>query len=96
MKFKGEAPGMWCASGKMKLSKLEQPKEPLKILFNGITDDSKHFLKNIRKYNSRFQLTSFGANVIAKHFIPTFKIQGQIYHKAGSLLPFPSNDHKFL
>jgi len=62
MKFKGEAPGMCCASGKVKLPELEQPKEPLKSLLNKITYDSKYFLKNIRKYNSCFQMTSFGDN----------------------------------
>jgi hypothetical protein len=26
----------------------------------------------------------------------TFKVKEQIYHKAGSLLPFPDGQHKFL
>ncbi|XP_041451331.1 ATP-dependent DNA helicase pif1-like [Drosophila obscura] len=30
------------------------------------------------------------------NFMPTFKIQGQIYHRAGSLLPFDNADHQFL
>lgn len=42
-------------------------------------------------------MTSFGANVIAEgHFMPTFKVKGQVYHLAGSLLPSLPNDHKFL
>lgn len=28
--------------------------------------------------------------------MPTFKIQGQVYHQAGSLLPLPDEDSKFL
>jgi hypothetical protein len=28
--------------------------------------------------------------------MPTFKVQGQIYHRAGSLLPLPNADQKFL
>ncbi|KRK05089.1 uncharacterized protein Dyak_GE27892, isoform A [Drosophila yakuba] len=28
--------------------------------------------------------------------MPTFKIQGQIYHRVGSLLPYPDTDHQFL
>ena len=28
--------------------------------------------------------------------MPTFKVKRQIYHKAGSLLPFPESQHKFL
>ncbi|XP_022218465.2 uncharacterized protein LOC111071439 [Drosophila obscura] len=42
-------------------------------------------------------MTSFGAtNIIRDNFMPTFKIQGQIYHRAGSLLPFDNADHQFL
>jgi len=78
IKFREDAPGMCCANGKVKLLELKQPKKPLKSLFNGITDDSKNFLENIRKYNSCYQMASFGANVISKHYMPSFKIQGQI------------------
>lgn len=28
--------------------------------------------------------------------MPTFKVQGQIYHRAGSLLPIPDSEYKFL
>ncbi|GFT34860.1 uncharacterized protein NPIL_15091 [Nephila pilipes] len=43
-----------------------------------------------------FQMTSLGAEVITTHFMPTFKVKGQIYHKVGSLLPFSNDQHKFL
>ncbi|XP_050339655.1 uncharacterized protein LOC126765950 [Bactrocera neohumeralis] len=96
-KFKNETPGMCCAGGKVKLPVLELPPEPLHSLVFGNSPTSKHFLLNIQKYNSCFQMTSFGAtNIIKDGFMPTFKIQGQIYHRAGSLLPFPDGDHKFL
>lgn len=95
MKFKEETPGMCCSSGKVKLPELEQLKDPLKSLLTGITGNLKRLFKNIRNNNFCFQMTSFGANVIAEHLIPTFKIQGQIYHIDGSLLPF-LNNHKFL
>ncbi|GFU18644.1 uncharacterized protein NPIL_1491 [Nephila pilipes] len=87
---------MCCAAGKIKLPQLREPPEPLKTLLAGYTAESKHFLSNIRKYNSCFQMTSFGAEVITTHFMPTFKVKGQIYHKVGSLLPFPNGQHKFL
>jgi len=45
LKFKNERPGMCCANGKMKLSKLHLIPEPISTLV------SKHFLANIRKYN---------------------------------------------
>ncbi|GBN30735.1 hypothetical protein AVEN_154528-1 [Araneus ventricosus] len=42
-------------------------------------------------------MTSFGEKTIAEEgFMPTFKVQGQIYHTAGSVLPLPNEDSKFL
>ncbi|XP_024874095.1 uncharacterized protein LOC112456045, partial [Temnothorax curvispinosus] len=42
-------------------------------------------------------MTSFGATkIICDNYMPTFKVQGQIYHRAGSLLPMPDADYKFL
>ena len=87
---------MRCVVGKIKLPHLEEPPEPLKTLLAGYTVESKHFLSNIRKYNSCFQMTLFAAEIITAQFMPTFKVKGQIYHKVGSLLPFPDGPHKFL
>lgn len=125
LKFASETPGLCCMGGKVKLTPLTPPPEPLKTLLSGETPESNNFLKNIQKYNGCFQMTSFGAQVIDEHgFNPTFKvmssskkwhllhfgtlnsshlhlpsniqIQGQIHHRAGSLLPQPNQDHKFL
>ena len=42
-------------------------------------------------------MTSFGAtNIVSANYMPTFKVQGQIYHHAGSLLLLPNADHKYL
>ena len=30
------------------------------------------------------------------HFMPIFKVKGEIYHRADSLLPFSGEHHKFL
>ena len=97
MKYKGEPPGMCYSNGKVKLPSLKVPPKPL-LLLTGSTADSKHFLKNVRAYNSSFQMTSFGASsIVQEHgFMPTFKVQDQIYHKAGSLLPLPDENPKFL
>ena len=38
----------------------------------------------------------FAVEIITAQFIPTFKVKGQIYHKVGSLLPFPDGQPKFL
>lgn len=42
-------------------------------------------------------MTSFGASkVFNDGFMPTFKIQGQIYHRIGSLLPLPDDESRFV
>lgn len=98
LKYEKEPIGMCCSSGKVKLPKLIGPPEPLKSLTSGITTISRHFLRNIRQYNSCFQMTSFGATNIMREsgFMPTFRIQGQIYHLIGSLLPVENEESKFL
>lgn len=89
LKFRNEAAGMCCASGKVVLSPLPAPPEPLLSLLTGNSDDSKLFLGKIRKFNFCFQMTSFGATKICdrafdgRYFETTFKIQGQVYHKIG-------------
>lgn len=98
LKFRKEAPGLCCSNGKIVLPLFNEPPEPIKSLFSGTTTLSNHFLENIRKYNSSFQMTSFGAKQIVREngFMPTFKVQGQIYHLIGSLLPVAGEDSKFL
>ncbi|XP_073979046.1 uncharacterized protein [Rhodnius prolixus] len=98
-KIKHETPGICCAGGKVKLPDLRSPPEPLLTLISGETSQSNNFLKNIREYNSCFQMTSFGAtNIVSANYeyMPTFKVQGQIFHHAGSLLPLANADHKYL
>ena len=101
LKWIGKTPGMCCCGGKVKLLSLKLPPEPLGPLMTGMTARSKHFLENIRKYNSCFQMTSFGTTkeVCNSGFTPTFKVQGQIYHCVGSLLPSQmrsTNSSKFI
>ena len=96
-KWPGEPPGMCCSSGKVRLPSLPVPPPPLWNLLVGDHPLSKTFLNKIRSYNSAFQMTSFGSTreVRESGFMPTFKIQGQVYHRIGSL--FPGNaEPKFL
>ena len=96
-KFPREPPRMCCSGGKVRLPEIEEPPEPLKSLLTGTSAESKHFLRNIRQYNSCFQMTSFGAEEVRlPGYFPTFKVCGQVYHLAGSILPPPGEDHKFL
>lgn len=97
LKWKEETPGMCCSGGKVSLPSLGVPEEPLKTLLLCDSNESRLFLNSIRKYNSCFQMTSFGVDheVVMPGFSSTFKIQGQVYHRVGSLLP--TNDQpKFL
>ena len=93
---------MCCASGKVVLSPLPTPPEPLISLLIGESDNSKLFLCKTRKFNSCFQMTSFGATKICNlisdghNFEITFKIQGQVYYKIESLMPMPVDVPKFL
>ncbi|GFU70728.1 ATP-dependent DNA helicase [Trichonephila clavipes] len=75
LKFKNETRGMCCASGKVKLPDLHSPPEPLSTFLSAVTRVSKHFLENIRKYNSCFQMTSFGAtNIVRENYMPTSSV----------------------
>ncbi|GBL88659.1 hypothetical protein AVEN_195648-1 [Araneus ventricosus] len=72
---------MFCSNGSVKLPSLDQPPEPLYSLISGVTLESIHFLQNNRKYNACLQMASFGTTTVVREaFMPTFKIQGQIYH----------------
>ncbi|VDM91336.1 unnamed protein product [Onchocerca ochengi] len=42
------------------------------------------------------QMTSFGEKTVTTQCMLTFKVKGQIHYKAGSLLPPPHSQHKFL
>jgi len=59
LKWKGESKGMCCSGGKIKISLLEEPPEPLISLLAGNSLQSQDFMKNIRLYNNCFQMTSF-------------------------------------
>eukprot|EP00919_Chromeraceae_sp_WS-2016_P025872 GHVR01061146.1.p1 GENE.GHVR01061146.1~~GHVR01061146.1.p1 ORF type:complete len:167 (-),score=11.11 GHVR01061146.1:132-632(-) len=85
-KWKQETPSLCCSRGGVNLNILG---ELLRHLYNGQSEESNHFL-NIRKYNSCFQMTSFVSKsppVRYGEFMPTFKVQGQVYHKVSSLYP---------
>ena len=82
---------MCCSLGKVSLNALPDPPKPLKRLLSSPEADAAHFRNHIRLYNSCFQMTSFGVKnrVFERGFMPTFKIQGQVYHSIGSLREIP-------
>ncbi|XP_029643352.1 uncharacterized protein LOC115217809 [Octopus sinensis] len=96
-KWAGEPPAMCCLNGKVSLPPLRELPDPLKELLTGSTSRSSKFLQLIRKYNCAFQMTSFGANVVRETgWMPTFKVQGQVYHHIGSLQPLQNCKPLFL
>ena len=75
LKYRHEPLGLCCAGGKMRLTPLVPPPEPLGSLVSGNAPDSKHFLSNIQYYNNCFQMTSFGAtHIVRDNFMPTVKV----------------------
>ena len=97
-KYPAETPSLCCHKGKVQIPLLEDPPEPLKTYLLAQTEDAKHFCKNIRAFNSSFQMTSFGVDrrVIHRGFCPTFTIQGQVHHRIGSIFPPLQQQHSFL
>ncbi|KAH9611760.1 hypothetical protein KSS87_009024 [Heliosperma pusillum] len=88
-----------CSDGKVVLPYLDQPPEILKSLLSRKHRLSKHFMENIRSYNSMFSFTSMGGKI--DHSINqgrgpyTFRMGGQNVHRIGSLLPSAQATPKF-
>ena len=96
LKFSKETDGFCCSKGNVKLDAFPQPQPFLQHLYEGTDSDSKHFLSNIRKYNCAFQMTSFDCNEVSMAgFNPSFRIQGQVYHLIGSMVPTAGESPKF-
>ena len=96
LKFEKETDSLCCSKGKVQLDAFPQPQPFLQHLYEGVDSNGKHFLANIRKYNSAFQMTSFGCNEVSMAgFNPSFRIQGQIYHLIGSIIPTQGESPKF-
>ena len=97
LNFKGKMAGLYCSNGKVDFLLLPVLPESLQSLLSGTSADSKHFLKFILTYNSCFQMTIIGCqerNLV--EWMPTFRLQGEVYHGIGSLFPPASDDAKFL
>ena len=95
-KFEKETDSLCCSKGNVKLDEFPPVQAFLQHLYQGIDSNSKHFLANIRKYNSVFQMTSFGCNEVSMAgFNPSFRIQGQVYHLIGSIIPSQGESPKF-
>jgi len=98
LKFSNERPGICCSNGKVDLNgRLPKVPDILQSLMCGQHPQSAHYIKHIRKYNSLFQFTSFGANIIHQNgWNPTLRVQGQTYHQYGPLLNNPEQEAQFM
>ncbi|GJS05279.1 DNA helicase PIF1, ATP-dependent [Tanacetum coccineum] len=80
-----------CKEGKIRLPKFNPTPQPLHNLLNYNDPATARFRDQIRVYNSMFSYTSFRARI--DHLINnrrgvyTFRVNGQSYHRIGSLLP---------
>jgi len=89
-----------CGDGKVELPLLQNPPKFLQqILFEQNTAHAKNYQQNIRTYNIMFAFISasikFDKTIIHSRGPPTIKIQGQLCHRIGSLLPMPGKEPKF-
>ncbi|KAM0068502.1 putative transcription factor B3-Domain family [Helianthus debilis subsp. tardiflorus] len=88
-----------CGYGKVDLPEYKDSDQSYQMLFRGLDQESKYFLKNIRRYNSMFSFTSMGGKVdtkINKGNAPfVYRISGQNAHSMGSLLPKHGAQPKF-
>ncbi|GJV98127.1 ATP-dependent DNA helicase PIF1 [Tanacetum coccineum] len=79
-----------CQEGKVLLPRFNDTPQPLKKLLDYIDPTTSRFKDQITVYNSMFCFTSFGARI--DHSVNsgrgpyTFRINGQNYHRMGSLL----------
>ena len=84
--------GLCCNSGKVVLPLLRDPPQTLKVLLECNDRQGKDFRENIWKYNRAFAFTSL--QVTEDHSVnerrqgpPVFRIQGELHHRGGPLLP---------
>lgn len=81
-----------CRGGKIYIRPYKDPPPYLRSLFNfDAGSRARNFLRNIRQYNCLFNFISIGAridyDIKRGSGICVFKINGQVCHRIGSLLP---------
>ena len=90
-KWKDERPGFCCEKGKITLPPLKLHPTEIKELYQ-----KRDFLDKIRSYNNALALASIGCDEkFVPGFNPTFKIQGKVFHRIGSLKPGEGEVPKF-
>ncbi|MCL7025289.1 hypothetical protein MKW94_014643 [Papaver nudicaule] len=98
--FPHETNELCCLNGKVKLPELPVPPELMR-LYTVQSEDGAHFRKHIHSYNHVLAFTSIGVRIDnelanSKKGVYTYRAQGTMYHKIGSLIPEPNNIPRFL
>ncbi|XP_021974699.2 uncharacterized protein LOC110869784 [Helianthus annuus] len=88
-----------CGYAKVVLPDYKSATPYYKSLFMSNDNESRHFLKNIQRYNSMFAFTSMGGKVdqtVNTGNAPfCYRISGENYHSIGSLVPENGGKPKF-
>ncbi|KAE8251462.1 hypothetical protein A4X13_0g3984 [Tilletia indica] len=91
--------GKCCANGKVVLPNIFEAPATLANLYTGTHIQAQRFRSQIRIFNNAFAFVSMGArrdmSVAGQAGIYTFKVQGQVYHQIGSLLPTANSTPSF-
>ena len=97
--FHHESNDMCCLNGKTILPIIQCPPEIIE-LFSAENPESTHFKQHVRAYNHVFSFTSMGVhideNLATACSTFTFRTQGSIYHRIGSLLPDDNSKPRYL
>ena len=91
--FEAELESICCGRGNLSLPEREEVPEVISKLYQ-----NKTFLKHIVAYNNLIALASLGCQEPDDGVLgyrSTYKIQGKIYHRIGSLLPEHGKEPKF-
>ncbi|KIJ32889.1 hypothetical protein M422DRAFT_183878 [Sphaerobolus stellatus SS14] len=87
--------GLCCDHGRVNLPSPPSPPLELLDLFKDNSSVGKEFRENIRRYNSAFAFISLGCKLNAgmeRSGGPySFRVDGELYHMVGSLLPEPGD-----
>ena len=85
-----------CYLGKVQLPPPSDPPPELLRLFREQSSDAVEFRTNIRQYNAAFAFTSLGTKLNERMLQGggpySFRIDGELYHQHGSLLPLETNN----
>lgn len=99
-KFYCETSTICCSNGTIDIFRPPAPHQLLH-LFTDQGENGLHFRNNIRSYNNAFAFTSMGANIdqnlaSARNGVYSYRAQGSIYHRIGSILPTSENRPRYI